>query len=80
MIPEERLRMWAQDGRAGSVVAAARDFARELLEWREVGKWVEWAGEPSSPAECDDRCPACDSLKRGGHAPDCKLARLLGRE
>ena len=57
---------------------AAADFARELLEWREVGRNVEWveiySGYPM--------CPMCERTRYGAgriHAENCKLARLLGR-
>ena len=58
----------------GSVDAA--DFARELLEWREMGEKLEmvhlsWAG---------DACPVCEwHPPTAGHDPRCKLGQLLGK-
>lgn len=45
----------------------------EAEEMREVLREVEWSGGESS-----GECPLCGWYRAHGHAPDCRLARLIG--
>lgn len=64
-----------QYGRIGeSVGDTLRRLGRELAEAKAVLRVVEWFGEtPVSSAFC----PCCGHMKRDGHAPDCRLAKVL---
>ena len=53
-----------------SLIGREREAAREM---REVLRECEWAG-----AEARYVCPCCERSKDEGHAPDCRLARLIG--
>jgi hypothetical protein len=55
----------------GPCVQCLRDRLNAALE---VLRDVEWSGD-----FCDDpACPVCLGRSFRGHAPDCRLARILG--
>lgn len=78
-------RMWLGDGwhyvgneatrvRLSALLSAAQEM-REML--KELQWSATWQHEDEDYREADE-CPECECRKHEGHAPDCRLARLIG--
>lgn len=55
--------------------AGQKDAEAELAEAQAVLKEVEWAVHDLPGIHS---CPACGRSKEDGHAPDCRLKKVLG--